>query len=85
VAVRGPLFLVAIALSPTGLDTVTSVSGAAAALANIGPGLGDIIGPSGNFEPLSNTAKWILGFAMLLGRLELLSVFVLFTAAFWRR
>lgn len=79
------LFLVAIALTLTGLDTVTAISGAAAALANIGPGLGDIIGPAGSYEPLSDVAKWILAMTMLLGRLELLSVFVLFTAAFWRR
>ena len=79
------LFVVAIALTLTGLDTVTAISGAAAALANIGPGLGDIIGPTGSFEPLSDVAKWILAFTMLLGRLELLSVFVLFSAAFWRR
>jgi len=78
------LFLVAIALTLTGLDTVTAISGAAAALANIGPGLGEIIGPAGSFEPLSDAAKWILAMTMLLGRLELLSVFVLFTAAFWR-
>lgn len=79
------LFVVAIALTLTGLDTVTAISGASAALANIGPGLGDIIGPSGSFAPLNDVAKWILAMTMLLGRLELLSVFVLFTAAFWRR
>jgi trk system potassium uptake protein TrkH len=63
---------------------VTSVSGAATALGNIGPGLGDTIGPSGNFATLNDTAKWILAFAMLVGRLELIAVLVLFTAAFWR-
>ena len=78
------LFVVAIALTLTGLDTVTAISGASAALANIGPGLGDTIGPSGSFAPLNDVAKWILAMTMLLGRLELLSVFVLFTAAFWR-
>lgn len=78
------LGLVAVALSMTGLDFVTSVSGAAAALANIGPGLGDIIGPAGNFSSLNDTAKWILTTAMLLGRLELLVVFVFFTVNFWR-
>ncbi len=78
------LGLVAVALSMTGLDFVTSVSGAAAALANIGPGLGDIIGPSGNFASLNDTAKWILTTAMLLGRLELLVVYVFFTVNFWR-
>ena len=76
--------LVAVALSMTGLDFVTSVSGAAAALANIGPGLGDIIGPSGNFGSLNDTAKWILSAAMLIGRLELMAVFVIFTYKFWR-
>lgn len=78
------LGLVAVALSMTGLDFVTSVSGAAAALANIGPGLGDIIGPAGNFSSLNDTAKWILTVAMLLGRLELMVVYVIFTVKFWR-
>jgi trk system potassium uptake protein TrkH len=78
------LGLVSVALSMTGLDFVTSVSGAGAALANIGPGLGDIIGPAGNFSSLNDTAKWILIFAMLLGRLELMVVYVLFTVSFWR-
>ena len=78
------LGLVAVALSLTGLDFVTSLSGAGAALANIGPGLGDIIGPSGNYGSLNDTAKWILTFAMFIGRLELLVVFALFTVQFWR-
>ena len=78
------LGLVAVALSLTGLDFVTSVSGAAAALANIGPGLGEIIGPSGNFSSLNDTAKWILALAMWVGRLELMAVFALFTLQFWR-
>ncbi|MEP1944454.1 MAG: TrkH family potassium uptake protein [Sulfitobacter sp.] len=76
--------LIAVALSMTGLDFVTAVSGAASALANIGPGLGDVIGPAGNFSTLNDTAKWILTGAMLLGRLELMVVFVLFTVKFWR-
>ena len=74
-----------LALALTGEDLVTSVSGAASALANIGPGLGDKIGPSGNFEGITDTGKWILCCAMVIGRLELLSVFVLFSATFWRR
>ncbi len=74
----------AVALSLTGLDMVTSLSGAATAIANIGPGLGDTIGPAGNFATLNDTAKWMLTAAMLTGRLELLSVYVLFTARFWR-
>jgi trk system potassium uptake protein TrkH len=78
------LGVIAVLLGLTGLDFVTSVSGAATAIGNIGPGLGDTIGPSGNFSSLNDTAKWILSAAMLLGRLELIVVLVLFTAAFWR-
>ena len=71
-------------LGATGLDFITSVSGAATALANVGPGLGPIIGPAGNFSSLGDTAKWILIAAMLIGRLELMAVYVLFTIKFWR-
>ena len=78
------LGLIAIALGLTGLDFVTAVSGAATAIANIGPGLGEIIGPAGNFAALNDAAKWILTFAMLLGRLELLVVLVIFLPRFWR-
>lgn len=78
------LATVAIVLSLLGLDTVTAISGAASALANIGPGLGPEIGPSGNFESLPDSAKWVLAITMLIGRLELLAVYVLFTTAFWR-
>lgn len=78
------LGLIAIALGLTGLDFVTALSGAATAIANIGPGLGDIIGPAGNFAALNDAAKWILSFAMLLGRLELLVVLVIFLPRFWR-
>ena len=73
-----------VALAMTGLDFVTSISGAATAVANIGPGLGPVIGPAGNFAPLSDVAKWLLCMAMLIGRLELMVVYVLFTARFWR-
>ena len=73
-----------VVLGMTGLDFTTSVSGAAAALANIGPGLGDEIGPAGNFAGLNDTAKWLLSLAMLLGRLELLVVYALLTVNFWR-
>ena len=78
------LVVVAMGLGATGLDFVTSVSGAAAALGNIGPGLGDRIGPAGNFAGLDDAAKWMLSIAMLVGRLELLVVYALLTAAFWR-
>jgi len=73
-----------VALGITGLDLETAVSGAAAAIANVGPGLGETIGPNGNFSSLNNAAKWVLICGMLLGRLEVLSVLLLFTHRFWR-
>ncbi len=78
------LGLISVALSLLGLDFITAVSGAATALANIGPGLGPEIGPAGNFGGLSDAAKWVLSLAMLLGRLELVAVMILFTPSFWR-
>ncbi len=75
--------VVAIALNMTGLDMVTALSGAGTAISNVGPGLGKIIGPSGNFQELNDTAKWILSAAMLIGRLELFTVLVLFVPNFW--
>ena len=76
--------VLALGLGLFGLDFLTSVSGAATAIANVGPGLGDIIGPAGTFAPLPDPAKWLLSAAMLLGRLELFTVLVLFLPAFWR-
>ena len=73
-----------IALMAMGLDFLTSASGAATALSNVGPGLGDTIGPAGTFEPLPGMAKWLLSFGMLLGRLELFTLLVLFIPRFWR-
>ncbi len=78
------LAILAVALGMTGLDMVTSISGAASALGNIGPGLGVQIGPAGNFAALNDTAKWLLAAGMLIGRLELMAVYVLFTRNFWR-
>ncbi len=74
----------AAALAATGLDFITSVSGAAQAIGNIGPGLGEIIGPAGNYKSLSDPAKWLLAVGMILGRLEFMAVLVLFTRRFWR-
>jgi trk system potassium uptake protein TrkH len=71
-------------LSALGLDLTTALSGAATSLANVGPGLGDIIGPSGTFAPLSDPAKWVLTGNMFIGRLEVLTVLVLLTPRFWR-
>ncbi len=72
------------ALGALGLDFVTAVSGAATAIANVGPGLGDVIGPAGTFAPLPNEAKWLLCAGMILGRLELFTVLVLLVPRFWR-
>jgi len=77
------LAVVSILLSLMGLDTITAVSGAATALANIGPGLGEQIGPAGNFSELDDAVKWVLTATMLAGRLELFAVYVLFTRRFW--
>ncbi len=79
------LGVLSVLLAATGLDTVTSLTGAAAALANIGPGLGDEIGPAGNFAGLNDTAKWLLAGGMFVGRLELIAVFAILTVGFWRQ
>jgi len=77
-------FILATLLSVNGLDFVTAISGAASAISNVGPGLGDIIGPNGNFSDLPNFSKLSLSLGMLLGRLELFAVLVLFFPAFWK-
>jgi trk system potassium uptake protein TrkH len=71
-------------LSLTGLDALSAISASASMVSNVGPGLGPIVGPSGNFAPLTDFAKWVCSAAMLLGRLEFVSVFVVLTARFWR-
>ena len=79
------LFLIiSVLLSITGLDFLSAISGAATSISNVGPGLGEMIGPNGNFSEVSNVSKWILSFAMLLGRLEIFAVLVLFLPSFWR-
>ena len=75
---------IAMALHFIGLDFLTAISGAATAICNVGPALGDIIGPTGNFSALPDSAKWVLSIGMLLGRLELFTVLVLFAPWFWR-
>ncbi|MBP5858922.1 TrkH family potassium uptake protein [Marivibrio halodurans] len=77
--------LIAIGLGMLGLDFITATSGAATAIANVGPGLGPVIGPAGNFATLPDAAKWLLSLAMLLGRLEIFTVLVLFAPGFWRQ
>jgi trk system potassium uptake protein TrkH len=73
-----------LALAALGLDYVTSLSAAATAVGNVGPGLGDVVGPGGTFAPLPDAAKWLLALGMLLGRLELFTMFALFSRRFWR-
>ena len=77
-------FILAILLSLTGLDFITSISGAATSISNVGPGLGSIIGPNGNFSSLPDISKWILTLGMILGRLELFAILVLFLPSFWK-
>ena len=72
-------------LSLTGLDFVSSISGAATSISNVGPGLGETIGPNGNFSSLENSSKWVLSLGMILGRLELFAILVLFIPSFWRK
>ena len=76
--------IIAMLLSISGLDFITSISGAASSISNVGPGLGDIIGPNGNYKDIPDLSKWILSIGMLLGRLELFAVLVLFFPSFWR-
>ncbi|GEO14383.1 TrkH family potassium uptake protein [Microvirga aerophila] len=73
-----------VAMMAFDLDFLTSASAAVSALSNIGPGLGPIIGPAGNFAMLPDASKWLLCFGMLLGRLELFTVLILFFPQFWR-
>jgi trk/ktr system potassium uptake protein len=78
------LVAVGMTLVFSGLDLVTAFSAAVACLSNIGPGLGQV-GPAASYAGLSDFQTWVCTLTMLLGRLELLSVVVLFTPQFWRR
>ena len=80
------LFIVsAISLSFFNLDFLTAFSAAASAISNVGPGLGEIVGPTGNYSNLHNVAKWILAFTMIIGRLEIFTVLVLLSVNFWKK
>ena len=78
-------FSITALLSLSGLDFVTSVSGAATSISNVGPGLGTVIGPNGNFSQVPDISKWILSAGMILGRLELFAILVLFLPSFWQK
>ncbi len=77
-------FIIAMLLSISGLDFITAISGAASAISNVGPGLGEMIGPNGNYKAIPDLSKWVLSIGMLLGRLELFAVLVLFFPSFWK-
>ena len=76
--------IIALLLSLTGLDFITAISGAASSISNVGPGLGEIIGPNGNYKDIPDISKWVLSIGMLLGRLELFAILVLLFPSFWR-
>jgi len=78
------LALFTIILGALGADFITALSGSATALANVGPGIGDVIGPTGSFSTLTSPEKYVLVFAMIIGRLELLVALALFVPLLWR-
>ena len=78
-------FILTALLTLTGLDFITSISGAATSISNVGPGLGSMIGPNGNFSQLPEISKWILSLGMILGRLELFAILTLLLPSFWRK
>ncbi len=78
------MVFIAALLGLMGIDPITSITGAVTAVANVGPGMGEVIGPTGNFASLPNAAKWILSVGMLMGRLEILTILVILSPSFWR-
>lgn len=78
------LLAITVVLASMQLDFTTSLSSALSSLTNVGPALGDITGPAGNFAPLPEAAKWVLSIGMLMGRLEILSVVIVLSPAFWK-
>ncbi len=78
-------FIIAALLSLSGLDFTTSISGAATSISNVGPGLGELIGPNGDFSQIPTFSKWVLSLGMILGRLELFAILVLFLPSFWKK
>jgi trk system potassium uptake protein TrkH len=78
----GSFVVIMLFLMATGLDQITAFSAVAACMNNLGPGLGDV---GANYVGINDSAKWALTFAMMLGRLEVFTLIILFTRAFWRR
>ena len=83
-AFMATLVVLTVLVAWTGLDFSTAFSAVVACITNSGPGIGPVVGPAGTFAPLSDFAKYMLSLAMLLGRLEVLTVIVIFTKSFWR-
>ncbi|MDA9732076.1 TrkH family potassium uptake protein [Candidatus Pelagibacter sp.] len=77
-------FVISALLTLTGLNFITAVSGAASSISNVGPGLGNEIGPNSNYANLPAVSKWILSTGMILGRLEIFAILVIFLPSFWR-
>jgi len=77
-------FVISALLTLTGLNFITAVSGAASSISNVGPGLGNEIGPNSNYANLPAISKWILSAGMILGRLEIFAILVIFLPSFWR-
>ena len=77
--------LSSVILSFFGLDFLTALSASASAISNVGPGVGEIIGPNGNYNGINEIGKWVLAFTMLIGRLEIFTILVLFSKNFWKK
>ena len=77
--------LSSVILSFLGFDFLTALSASASAISNVGPGVGEIIGPNGNYSGINEIGKWILAFTMLIGRLEIFTILVLFSKNFWKK
>ena len=77
--------LSSVILSFLGLDFLTALSASASAISNVGPGVGEIIGPNGNYSGINEIGKWVLAFTMLIGRLEIFTILVLFSKNFWKK
>ena len=77
--------LSSVILSFLGLDFLTALSASASAISNVGPGVGEIIGPNGNYSGINEIGKWVLAFTMLIGRLVIFTILVLFSKNFWKK
>lgn len=78
------IVILSILLALSGMETLSALSSAATAISNVGPGLGAEVGPSGNFAAIPDTAKWLMSFGMLLGRLEITTILVLLFPNYWK-